>query len=362
MKEEFLKSKLAERDQQHSLRRLQLVEGRIDFCSNDYLGLARTSLHVPALSHGSGGSRLLSGNYRLIEETEEKIAAFHDGENALIYNSGYDANVGLLSCIAQRGDTILYDRLSHASIRDGIRLSFAAAHAFGHNNLNELEDRLKLATGNVFVVTESVFSMDGDFAPLLPMANLCDHYGAHLVVDEAHAIGILGVRGEGMTQHLDLHKRCFARIYTFGKGPGVHGAAVVGSNTLKQYLINFSRPFIYTTALPPASVAAIEASYNKFPEMSVERNFVAHLGEGFNAAQIPYQRTESFTPIKGVLIPGNDEARKLAQHLQQQRFDVRPIFYPTVPKGEERLRIVLHSYNTKEEVQDLLAALSVPLD
>ncbi|HCL83865.1 MAG TPA: 8-amino-7-oxononanoate synthase, partial [Chitinophagaceae bacterium] len=162
--------------------------------------------------HGSTGSRLLAGNYVLIEETEKQIARFHDAPAALIFNSGYDANFGLFSCIARRGDLIIYDQLSHASIRDGIRQSFADALSFAHNDLRELEMKLQKRRGNCFVVTESVFSMDGDRAPLVGMALLCEKYEAHLIVDEAHATGVIGERGEGAVQSFGLQDRCFARV------------------------------------------------------------------------------------------------------------------------------------------------------
>ena len=210
LNEDFLDRKLQERKDQHAFRRLRLPDGKTDLCSNDYLGIATRGLiekalasAIPALPetpHGSGGSRLLAGNYPLIEETEKALAGFHAAETGLIFNSGYDANLGLLSCLPQRGDTILYDQLSHASIRDGIRLSFARAFPFAHNDLADLEKKLSTAEGNKLVVTESVFSMDGDQAPLAEMAAVCRRYEAHLIVDEAHATGVIGEKGEGLVQ------------------------------------------------------------------------------------------------------------------------------------------------------------------
>ena len=227
MKEEFLNKRLNERREQNAFRQLKLPAQKIDFCSNDYLGIsARRMISVDRelVSHGSTGSRLLSGNYSLIEETEAIIAAFHQAEAGLIFNSGYDANLGLLSCVAQRGDTIIYDYLCHASIRDGIRLSFAHSFSFEHNDLNDLEKKLRLAEGNRFVVTESLFSMDGDMAPISPIVELCKKYSASLIVDEAHATGVVGDRGEGLIQQLGLEADCFARVHTFGKAVGCHGA------------------------------------------------------------------------------------------------------------------------------------------
>jgi 8-amino-7-oxononanoate synthase len=310
-------------------------------------------------SHGSGGSRLLAGNYALIEEVEKQLADFHDAPAALIYNSGYDANLGVLSCIPQRGDIVLYDQLSHASIRDGMRLSFAQTHAFKHNDCQDLEDRLaqRNDVGTCFVVTESVFSMDGDMAPLKEMAALCRRYNAQLIVDEAHATGVVGGRGEGLVQLLGLEADCFARIHTFGKAVGCHGAVVLGTGTLRDYLINFSRSFIYTTALPPVSVRAIATAYALLPKLQAERERLRGLIDQWRAADIAYTRLNSETPIQIVIVPGNQPARTLAGRLQAEGLDVRPILYPTVPRDGERLRIVLHSFNTTGEVHRLVGLL-----
>jgi len=360
MNEEFLNKKLQERKNQNAYRQLQLPNNKIDFCSNDYLGIVRNKQSTvnSQLSTGSTGSRLLSGNYIVIEETEKIISSFHDVETGLIFNSGYDANVGLLSCIAQRGDTILYDNLSHASIRDGIRLSFAHSFSFAHNDMKDLEKKLKAAKGNIFVVTESVFSMDGDFAPLKDIIALCEKYNAHVIIDEAHATGIIGEKGEGLVQHLGLQKKCFARMHTFGKALGCHGAIILGSKTLRNYLINFSRAFIYTTSLPEVSVAAIKDSYELFPKMNNERKHLQELILYFQNAELKFEKLKSVTPIQVIIIPGNDNVKRVASYLQENNFDVRAIVYPTVPKGSERLRIVLHSFNSIEEISLLIEKLN----
>lgn len=346
---------------------MRLPDGRTDFCSNDYLGIAHHGLIGAALdgargvagggNHGSTGSRLLAGNYPLIEETERLLASFHQAPAGLIFNSGYDANLGLLSCVPQKGDTVLYDQLSHASIRDGIRLSFARAYSFGHNDLLDLEKKLQAGEGTVFVVTESVFSMDGDQAPLREMAALCRQYAAHLIVDEAHATGICGASGQGLVQELGIQEECFARVHTFGKAVGCHGAVILGSEELRNYLINFCRSFIYTTALPETSILAIRAAYAIFPGMQKDRAYLRDLIDGFRKASVPYARLDSTTPIQVVIVPGNEAVRELAGRLQGGGLDIRPILYPTVPKGSERLRIVLHAFNTVEELDRLLAVL-----
>ncbi|MDR3712507.1 MAG: 8-amino-7-oxononanoate synthase [Puia sp.] len=378
MSEEFLRKKLQERWDQDAYRTLKLPTGKADFCSNDYLGIAAGGLleacagkSSPAtgnglLRHGSSGSRLLAGNYALMEETEKEIALFHQAPAGLIFNSGFDANLGLLSAVPQRNDTILYDSLSHASIRDGIRLSFARSFPFVHNDTADLEKRLRAATGTVFVVTESVFSMDGDQAPLREIAALCKQYGARLIVDEAHATGVIGDRGEGLVQQMALQESVFARIHTFGKALGCHGAVILGSELLRDYLINFSRPFIYTTALPETSVQAIVCAYRLFPALGSHRERLRQLIARFREEMRGLERPagparpagpDSVTPIQVALIPGNEAVKRAARLCQENGLDVRPILYPTVPKGGERLRIVLHSFNTPEELSRLVAVL-----
>ena len=270
--EEQLRLSLDERKSKHSLRSLTVSKGLVDFCSNDYLGFSRSEIlrekiqqaekENPSDRTGSTGSRLISGNTRFCEEIENRIAKFHHAEAGLIFNSGYDANLGIFSSVPERNDTILYDQLVHASIRDGIRLSYAHAFSFKHNDLEDLGRRLKVATGNIFVAVESIYSMDGDCAPLVEMSELCRQYGANLIVDEAHASGVFGRCGEGKVVELGLENQVFARLHTFGKALGCHGAIVVGSETLRSYLVNFARSFIYTTALPFHSLLSISCAYD----------------------------------------------------------------------------------------------------
>ncbi|GAB3933337.1 aminotransferase class I/II-fold pyridoxal phosphate-dependent enzyme [Larkinella terrae] len=353
------------------LRSLKKPENVLDFCSNDYLGLARSAVlrHAieeairshSSLLNGSTGSRLLAGNSALAEELETEIAAFHETEAALIFNSGYDANVGLLACLPQRGDTLLTDELIHASMIDGARLSVASRFKFKHNDLADLENRLQRATGTVFVAIESVYSMDGDLAPLPEIVDLCERYEAALIVDEAHATGVFGPKGEGLVQALGLQNRVFARVHTFGKALGVHGAAVVGSTALRDFLINFARSFVYSTALPPHSLLAIRCVYRFLPENepliarlhSLRAYFQQQIQE-----QLPQTEwTSAESPILGLIVPGNDACRQVASQLQQAGFDIRPILSPTVPAGRERLRICLHAFNSENEIDALVQAL-----
>ncbi len=357
---------MAQRKEQNAFRMLKLPSGKIDFCSNDYLGIVHNNLlndEIDAdLKTGSTGSRLLAGNYNLIEETEQQIATFHKAEGALIFNSGYDANLGLLSSVPQKGDVIFYDQLCHASLRDGIRLSFAQSFSFVHNDVDELERKLRSLlstnTGNIFIVTESVFSMDGDLCPLQLLVSVSKKYNAHLIVDEAHAIGVVGKQGEGLCMQQNLQDEIFCRVYTFGKACGCHGAAIAGSQQLKNYLINFARSFIYTTALPEHTVPCIRASYNTFPFLNDERNHLQKLISYFQQSALRFEKLSSSTCIQIVMVPGNDAVKGVASELQQKNFDVRPILYPTVPLNKERLRIVLHAFNTMNEVEQLVKILS----
>jgi len=359
--EDFLKERLDELAEKGVLRSLHRFPALTDFTSNDYLGISKNKLLRDFFSgrenHGSTGSRLLAGNYPLMEEAENRIAAFHESEAALIFNSGFDANVGIMSSIPRRGDTIFYDQLCHASIRDGIRLSMAESFSFRHNDVDDLKRKLKVRARNCFVVTESVFSMNGDVAPLGELVSLCERHDLHLIVDEAHALGVIGERGEGLSQHQNLHRHVFARVYTYGKAAGCHGAAIVGSRLLISALVNFARPFIYSTALPETAVRAILASYQLFPYMTSQRDHLNTLINDFVEANLPFEKLESTTPIQGVIVPSNEKVIEAANALQAQGFDVRPIRYPTVPAGSERIRISLHAFNTSSEVKRLAQAI-----
>ena len=367
---DFLLQALNRRREEGLLRNLQTENGLIDFCSNDYLGLARSEdllcmaekewsqlLHKKS---GSGGSRLLAGNTAYAEALEKEIAQFHRAGSALIFNSGYDANVGLFSCVPRRNDTILYDELIHASVRDGVRLSPAKGFNFRHNDMAHLESRLQKAEGTCFVAVESVYSMDGDYCPLKEIAELCSRYKALLIVDEAHATGVTGEKGEGLSAALGLENEIFARLHTFGKALGCHGAAVLGSPALREYLVNFARSFIYTTALPLQSLVSIRCAYRFFPAMHQERKKLAGLVDLFRSAsgEAELELTPSDGPIQCILQSGNTRARELAGKAREQGFDVRPILSPTVPEGTERIRVCLHAFNTPGEVSGLIDSFS----
>jgi|TARA_R100000789_G_C3016961_1_gene152635 8-amino-7-oxononanoate synthase len=371
-----LAKSLENRKQEKAFRSLKRSSSLIDFSSNDYLGLASSeNIYSKAyeilkenelLINGATGSRLLSGNHILYDLTENYLAEFHQTEAALIFNSGYDANIGFFSSVPRRGDFIFYDELVHASIRDGIGMSHAKAYKFDHNNSAELQNKLskieKTDDSELYIVTESVFSMDGDMAPLEDFAKISEKFGAFFIVDEAHATGIFGEKGEGLVQELKIQDKVFARLNTFGKAPGCHGAAILGSKDLKNYLVNFSRSFIYTTALPPHSVATILAVYQEFEKgislIQQLKNNIQFFGSQVSQNNLLANFLESKSAIQCCIIPGNEQVKYVAESLKKEGFEVKPILSPTVPKGRERLRFCLHAFNSEEEINRVLKILT----
>lgn len=373
-----LSDKLAQRKENFSLRKLSTQNNLIDFSSNDYLGFANSEsifdkIHQYLIENnikinGATGSRLISGNHNLYTIAEDFIAHFHQSETALIFNSGYDANVGFFSSVPQRNDVILYDELCHASIRDGIIMSNAKSYKFEHNDLEDLERLiLKLTTHNsqlttFYIVTESVFSMDGDSPELENLTKIATKHNCNLVIDEAHALGVFGNNGQGLIQELQLQKHVFARIMTFGKGLGCHGAAILGSQELKEYLVNFARSFIYTTALSPHSVATILIAYQDLEKQSDTikklRNNIQFFNQQKTLLSLKQVFVRNKSSIQSAIIPGNEKVKFIASELQKNGFDVKAILSPTVPEGQERLRFCLHSYNSEKEISEVLNLLS----
>ena len=368
-----LSAKLSFRKQNNALRELPVSSKRIDFSSNDYLGFSQSTtifeethqylINNKIIQNGATGSRLLSGNHTLYQKTEDFIAQFHQSETALIFNSGYDANIGFFSAVPQKEDLILYDALCHASIRDGIQLSNAKAYKFNHNDFEDLE---KLIVRNpfttIYIVTESVFSMDGDCPDLGELVSLSNKHNCYLMVDEAHSLGVFGSKGEGFVQMLGLQDHVFARIMTFGKGLGCHGAAILGSVELKDYLVNFARSFIYTTGLSPHSVATILVAYQHLKNDSTSilklRENIIFFNQQKNLLSLKPLFVRSKSAIQSAIIPGNERVKTIANQLQEKGFDVKAILSPTVPEGQERLRFCLHSYNSQEEISEVLRLLS----
>ena len=360
---DFLQHKLDERINKGNIRKLPSFTGLVDFVSNDYLGLSgdlqlASRIHERCIAekvpNGGTGSRLLSGNHKWYEEVEDLMKSIFKAEDVLLFNSGYAANQALVSSVADKGDTILYDQLSHVCLKEGAWLSRAETIAFRHNDLEDLESRLKRVEGRCFVLTETIFSMDGDVAPLEQIVSVCEKYSAYLIVDEAHSTGVYGENGSGMLTEMKLDQRVFARVYTFGKGMGVHGAAVAGSKVLKDYLVNFGRPFIYTTSLPPHSVISVAESF-KF--LSEKDHLQSELQEKINLFRSLWKNSLSNTAIQPVMIGSNQKARSISRQLQEAGLDVRPILSPTVRSGTERLRISLHVHNSDEEIIQLASLL-----
>ncbi len=369
--ENQLQAILNRRTSDLSIRHLANKDHLVDFCSNDYLGFSRSALlryrveeelkRHPLHKWGATGSRLISGNSEYIERLESKIANYHNSETSLMFNSGYDANLGLFSSVPQPGDLIIYDELVHTSIRDGIKMSRAEAVSFRHNNIDDLHSKLKMNYLNAFVSIESLYSMDGDLAPLKELILLCKQYEAKLIVDEAHATGIIGEKGEGLVQMLDLQKDVFARMHTFGKALGCHGAAVLGSQLLKSFLINYARSFIFTTALPFHSLVSINSAYDILAKQNNKRHKIKGLIDLFaNNLEVykPNDYHPSPGPIQSIIIPGNERAKYVSAQLEAAGFYAKAILYPTVARGSERIRICLHSFNTQTQVKALINKLN----
>lgn len=379
-----LLQKIEQRKLAGNLRSLKTISGLIDFSSNDYLGFAQT-LKVPAATlHGATGSRLISGHSEQHANLEEQIATFHNAPAALLFNSGYDANLGLIAAITDRNDIILYDELVHASIRDGITLSQAKSFKFKHNNFIHLKELLEkittTSTGEMYIITESVFSMDGDMPDLAALVLLSKQYkNVHIILDEAHAVGVIGKKGEGLAQLLGVERDVFARVVTFGKALGSHGAAVLGSANLKTYLVNFARSFIYTTALPPHTLACIQSGYQKLASgnapIALLQQRIQHFHHALQKSAVlkhcglyksRFRESELTTKpvnvaIHCVIIPGNLRVKQVEKYMHEAGYDVRAIISPTVPAGKERLRICLHAFNREEDITNMVNLLAQTL-
>jgi len=354
--------------EQSQFRTLEIPSG-INLCSNDYLGLAADPRLKQAVIEavvrsgaiGSTGSRLLSGNSREWEELETEFADFAGTEAALYFGSGYAANIGLLSSLLKPGDVVFSDALNHASLIDGIRLSRATKVIYPHCDLGFLESALREYANRAVskvVVTESLFSMEGDIAPLAAMLDLARGYGADLVIDEAHALGACGPRGRGIAADLGIEREIFAIVGTCSKALASAGAFVCGSRTLRDYLINRARTFIFSTAMPPYLAGQIHAALQLARDAETER---AHLREIANALREGLAFADiscgaSAAHIVPIMLGTNEAALHVASQLQREGFAVKAIRPPTVPPGAARIRVSLTSRVTLEYVRRLAAA------
>ncbi len=350
--------KLKAEDQYRFLKKIP--KGKVNFSANDYLGIAADetlreefyALH-PNLNCGSTSSRLLSGNYEGYELLESELASAYQREAALVVNSGYHCNVGLLQALSQKGDLILSDKLNHASIVDGTQLCQAKVVRYRHNDLDHLEQLLQTKAADfdkVFIVSESIFSMDGDRADLKRLVDLKTQFAAMLIIDEAHSVGVCGEQGLGLAEECDLIADVDIIIGTFGKAFASAGAYLICDEVIKEYLINFMRTLIFTTALPPIIVAWNRFVFQKNLTMQSRRQhlsklidlFSSHLGKNFNSPIIP------------IIFGDNHKTVLKAEQLQQKGFTVFPIRPPTVPFGTSRLRLSLSATMSKDDILKLL--------
>jgi len=364
--ERRLRSRLAEIDAAGLRRSLRPPTG-IDLSSNDYLSLSAHPLLRRAMADaaardgcGSTGSRLLRGERDAFARLEQRFAAFKDAPRALYFSSGYLANLAVLSTLPEPGDVLYSDERNHASLIDGMRLSRARRIIFPHNDLAALahllaEDR---APGQKFVVTESLFSMDGDMSPLAALADLCAACGAALIVDEAHAVGVYGARGSGLLEAAGV--QALISINTAGKALGVSGAFVAGPDWIIEYLIQRARPFLFSTAAPPPVAAALDASLTLLETESWRRQQLldrsAYLRRRLIDAGIP--ATAGVSQIVPVIVGENHHAVELAQALQQAGFDARAIRPPSVPPGTARLRLSVNADLTEATLDRFVAVLT----
>ena len=375
----FIEEELKRLKQQGLYRKLRHVEGEqgptlmldgrevVNFSSNNYLGLANhPALRAAAVAAierygcGSGASRLISGNMTLHEELEAKAAALKGTEAALVFNSGYQANIGILSVLADEGDLILSDALNHASIIDGCRLSRAKSVIYPHSDLARLEDELKKAPASArkLIVTETLFSMDGDEALLVEIVELAERYGALVMVDEAHATGVFGPNGAGLVAKLGLVERVPVQMGTLGKALGGFGAYVAGSRKLRELLINRARSFIFTTSLPPAvmamAIAAIEILYKEPERRLALWHNCRVLREGLK--RLGFSLGESQSQIQPLVIGDAQKCMAFSERLLEKGVFAQGIRPPTVPPGTSRLRITLMATHTHEHIHRAVKA------
>ncbi len=357
-----LSCRLQEVKERGTYRSLKHGRGPVDFCSNDYLGYTQNL----ALQHyakslmegyphyfmGSTGSRLISGNHPLTEEVEACIAAHHEVQSAMLFPTGYMANLTLFSTLPQRGDTVILDEYVHRSVLDGCRMGAATRWKFRHNDLNHLADLLARAKGRIWIGVESLYSMDGDLAPLVDMTALAQRYGACLLVDEAHAIGVFGL---GLVKELGLSDQIFASVVTYGKAFGQHGAVLLGSKTLKNCVVNFGSPFIYSTAMPIASGLLIPHASAPFHSDSTAQEALADRIRYFE--QHALGESASGSPIKPIYLSKDACRAAVFNELEDQGISCSYIKSPTVPIGKERIRICLHAFNTHAEIDSLVGIL-----
>ncbi len=352
-----------------------VVDGQrvVNYASNDYLGLANHPKVVEAAMRalkryglGAGASHLVSGHMRAHHELEEKLADYVSLPKALLFGSGYAANLGILTALAGRGDTIFADKLNHACLNDGALLSRATFKRYPHGDLTKLESLLAAAKdgGRKLIVTDAVFSMDGDIAPVPELLKLAEAHDALLVLDDAHGFGVLGYRGKGTLEHFNLMKENASEriVYmaTLGKAAGGYGAFVAGHEDIIEWILQSARSYIFTTATPPAIAAAMQASLMVMQEdrerLKHLRTLIDFFGDSLKLqfAKLPYSQTA----IQPVLVGDNATALAFAEALRDRHMFVPAIRPPTVPQGTARLRVSLSAAHTADDLFDLITALT----
>lgn len=347
---------LYKRRQEGTLRTLKPKNAGVDFYSNDYLGLAgnkelqnillKEINENPRLLSGSTGSRLISGNSSIVNSIESFIAEKHSFSSALLFPSGYNANLALFSTLPSRHDTIIVDEQIHRSVHDGCKMSNAKKIKFRHNDTEHLENILKKQDGPCYIAIESLYSMEGDLAPIREINELAKRYEAYLIVDEAHAFGVFG---KGLIDEYGLQDEISANVITYGKALGTHGAAILCNDIMKSYLINFAPPFIYSTAAQDIQWKSIQAGYvflenHKELFRQLQENIKIFRSQGLLS---PSSET---SPVQAIIIPDNQILKSLQETLSEEGFLTYAIYSPTVKEGTERLRLCLHSFNTGEEI------------
>lgn len=362
-----IKRLLDKRKENGRFRSLPKHAQGIDFYSNDYLGLAgNIELRASFLEFlnenkeeylfGSTGSRLVSGNLPVFEEAEAIFSAFFKSENSLLFPSGFQANLALFSSLPQKNDLVVYDAEIHASIKSSLRQSNADLRSFKHNDLDDLKQKIRHQGGEVYLVVESVYSISGDLAPLAEIARFCTENSCRLIVDEAHSTGIYGLEGRGLCVEMNIQDLVFARIHTFGKAMGCAGAIIACSCELRDFLINFSIPFIYSTAMPPVQV------YNMLFHLEYLRknsHLISQLQSNillFKNKAIEHEMQDRFSNFNHILnfnIGDDGLSVELMNNLCKNGFLVKAMLPPTVSDGASSLRIIMHSTNYIEEIDNL---------
>ena len=374
-----LKKELDERAEQGLLRRrrtLQSAQGvritvdgadYLSFCSNDYLGLANHPKLIEALQQGaqqfgvgSGASHLVSGHFDAHHTLEQALAEFVGKPAALSFSTGYMANLGAVQALLGRGDTVFADKLNHASLNDAMLLSRAEIKRYRHNDAAHLAQQLaQTRSGRKLILSDAVFSMDGDIAPVPELLALCEQYDAWLLLDDAHGFGVLGEHGRGVMSHFRLASPRIIYMATLGKAAGVSGAYVAAEQIVIDTLLQNARSYVYTTASPPALSVALVAALQILREEDWRRErlqqSIAQLREGLR--DLPWSLLESSTPIQPLLAGGNDAALALSEGLRARGIWVPAIRPPTVPQGTARLRISLSATHEKKDVAELIGAL-----